>query len=174
VHQTARMVVAAGLLLAVLATNGCDRTTDSQSGVRAPVPEMSAPVSQRENATAKVVHGAGAQADEPLHAEIAAAQSQERTLLIERDRIARLVESHQLTGEQRLAALKEQLQSFDGKRSSDPDAAAARERFAERARVEMESALMMDEEYRAQLQEAEEKLRQTQQQLRQLRARQAD
>jgi hypothetical protein len=95
-------------------------------------------------------------------------QSERGVLLIERDRIERLLESHQAEGEQRLASLKKQWAAFDASSASE-DREHARERFAERARVEMESALMMDEEYRAQLQVTNEKLRQAEERMRELR-----
>lgn len=90
-----------------------------------------------------------------LEAELAA-------LRIERDRLAGQVDTHQIDGERRLAELKRQWKSTGG---------SERERFAEAARNEMESALMMDEEYRAQLQEADEKLQRTERELRELRKR---
>lgn len=74
------------------------------------------------------------------------------------------VTAHQADGEKRLAELKAQWSSVDG---------GSRDRLAESARNEMESALMMDEEYRAQLQEADEKLQRTERELREVREREA-
>jgi hypothetical protein len=93
---------------------------------------------------------------------VAELQVQLDALRIERDRLAGQVDTHQNDGEKRLAELKGQWKNAAG---------SEREQFAEAARHEMESALMLDEEYRAQLQEAEEKMQRTEHELRDLRQR---
>jgi hypothetical protein len=110
---------------------------------------------------------------EALQAELAALQSQHDALQIERDRLVRQIEAHQAQGEKKLATLRAQWSALEDKPASDPDAVAARERFAESARVEMESALMMDQEYRAHLEETDGKLREAKKMLRELREQQA-
>jgi hypothetical protein len=89
-------------------------------------------------------------------------QGQVNALRIERDRLAGQVDAHQIEGEKRLSELKLQWKSAAG---------SEREQFAEAARNEMESALMLDEEYRAQLQDAEEKMQRIEHELRDLRER---
>jgi chromosome segregation ATPase len=104
-----------------------------------------------------------------LQAELAALQSDQGALQIERDRLTGQLESHQAEGQKRLAELKRQWNALGDTGGAVAGDAAARERFAERARVEMESALMMDQEYRAQLEETDGKLRDLQQKMNSLR-----
>lgn len=143
------------VLIASLLMNGCGAPTE-EAAARDPVPTSVVPQTE----TPDVVRTDLQQ----LQTRRAALQGEYDALRIERDRLADRVGAHQADGERRLAELKSQLQSVDG---------AARDGFAERARNEMESALMMDEEYRAQLQQADEELQRTERELRDLREREA-
>lgn len=164
----------------MIAMCGCEQSNDAQSPNQANAPLTTAADSRVESpiavATAdKNLRNPEAQSDalQEVRTQIFAVQSQYDALRIERDRLAGQVASHQAEGEKKLAALKAQWSAFDAKSGAGSSDPAARERFAESARVEMESALMMDDEYLSQLQEADEKLRETQEQLNELRKREA-
>jgi DNA repair exonuclease SbcCD ATPase subunit len=153
---------------------------DAQSEMRSPVrdttaaaaPPGASPAAPSMNNVKEREQIAQARGLEELQAELLALRSQHDALQIERDRLAGQIESHQAEGEKKLAALKAQWSALEDRTASDPGAAATRERFAESARVEMESALMMDQEYRARLEEIEGKLQETKQRLRTLREQQ--
>lgn len=166
------------LLVAVVATCGCGPSEQTETETQTPERSTSIAIPQSETGKAGAVENEAA--DEPTTSEqvtndvqvqLAAVQAERGELLVERDRIARLLASHQAEGEQRLATLKKQWTAFDGGSATSSDQALTRERFAERARVEMENALMMDQEYRAQLQETENRLEQAEQRMHELRER---
>lgn len=158
---------------------GCEQSIDAQQVKRVDAPLATAADTRAESLETPGVENKNGREPEAraklqeLRTQIFTLQSQYDALRIERDRIAGQVESHQAEGEKKLAALKAQWSALDRKSASDPSEIAARERFAESARVEMESALMMDDEYRAQLRDTDEKLRQMQQQLSELRTHEA-
>jgi septal ring factor EnvC (AmiA/AmiB activator) len=168
------------LAIAILASGGCERSMDAQpdkhSDARSttgPTPAIEPPAAVGTNDAAQREQQAKARGVEDLQVELAALQSQHDALQIERDQLSGQIESHQAEGEKKLATLRAQWSALEDKPASAPGEAAARERFAESARVEMESALMMDQEYRAHLEETEGKLRETKQMLRALREQQA-
>ncbi len=157
----------------MLATCGCEQSNESEGRARAPDKSDTVPQSETSTGIAAQNNTSMNQEAEATEvaarqAELAAIQSQHAALRIERERISTLLESHQAEGEKKLAALKAQWKEFDGAARNNSDQAASREEFAERARVEMESALMMDQEYRAQLQETDDKLRESQKRMREL------
>jgi chromosome segregation ATPase len=168
------------LAIAILISGGCGQSLDAQpdkhSDARNTIAGMS-PIESRSavgmNDATQREHQAMARGVADLQVELVALQSQHDALQIERDQLAGRIESHQAEGEKKLATLRAQWSALEDKPASDPSDAAARERFAESARVEMESALMMDQEYRAHLEETDGKLRETQQRLRALREQQA-
>lgn len=167
----------AAVAAAVVAMCGCGPSEQTQTEIQAPEQTAAAAIPQSETAKAGPVENEAAgeptreQVTNDVQVQLAAVQAERGELLSERDRIARLLASHQAEGEQRLAALRKQWTAFDGGSAENSDQALMRERFAERARVEMENALMMDQEYRAQLQETENKLQQAEQRMRELRER---
>lgn len=87
-----------------------------------------------------------------MQARIEAARAELAQLQSEKLRIAALVESHQAEGEAQLAALKAQAKALQEQSAGSQDA------FAERARNQMEDALMLDQEYRGQLDAVEKQL----------------
>jgi hypothetical protein len=173
VHQIRKAFLASSLAIAAMAICGCEEPKQVQSGER--MASLDTPVAITQSATqtgaalqSETAKGQGVKA-QSLQAELAAVQSQQAALQVERDRIARLLESHQAVGDEKLVALKKQWSAISVSASSAQ--AATREQFAERARIEMESALMMDQEYRAQLQETDDKLHHMQQRMRELNER---
>ena len=174
--QRKRRYFAVGVCaVATLVSAGCERSTDTQRPAKTAgeiaqyrEPMAAAPRSDASRTAALTTDRAA------LDAQMFALQAEQRALQLEHDRLAQQVESHQAEGAKKLAQLKSQWQSFNGKPSGQSGDVSSRERFAEQARVEMESALMMDQDYRARLAETENKLQAMEQKLQSLRREQTE
>jgi glucose/arabinose dehydrogenase len=161
VRYTSRRAMVA---VAILAICGCDRPGEKQ-GERQQDDVPTAPSAATSRTAPTEPQKAAAQSDTvpangdvvqrraALEQQIEAAQMQQTKLAAERERLANLVSTHQARGEAKLAEFKAQLKDADTDGAGD-----AREQLAERARNELETALMTDQEYQVQLAEAEQKV----------------
>ena len=173
VYRVRKISIAAIWSIAVIAIAGCEPPVEPQSEKRRLARETPAAAQQAASpATAAIGSPLPDQQqstnnDGQLKAQLAMLESERAALEIERDQLTRQVEAHQADGAKKLAQLKAEWNAFEKKVGANTDP-SARERFAERARVEMESALMMDQEYRAHLEATEGKLQATEEQMRSL------
>lgn len=155
-------------LIVVAGAGGCGQDADSPANSPATAANESAAVdgpaaAGPSTATEPAVQDI-AQRRSELQARIDAAQAEQAQLQSEKLRIAALVESHQAEGEAQLAALKAQARALQEQSAGSQDA------FAERARNQMEDALMLDQEYRGQLAAVEKQLDTSESRLRDLEA----
>jgi chromosome segregation ATPase len=170
-RATRRLVTV--LLGALAATAGCDQKPDEPANPRSPEASIATkPESDRAESVA--LPKSNAEADElhrdELEAQIAALESERNQLQLDRTRIAALVQSHQSEGETRLATFKEELRALQSRATRDPQASHELDRFAERARNDLEQSLLLDQEYQSQLSTVTKELSATESRLQELHA----
>lgn len=153
-------------LMVAAVAGGCGQAVDPPTNTSA---TAATPAATAAPAAAPVMAGestaqAIAERRSELRVQIDAAEAEQAQLQSEKLRIAALVQSHQAEGASQLAALKARSKTLQGQSAQSQDA------FAEQARNQLESALMLDQEYRNQLDAVEQRLDTNRSRLDELRA----